>query len=205
MNESLPISIIVIADDPLVRAGLASSLDDGEDFEVLAQFPLLDLEEDSFERLGADIIIIDEGWGHDHNRDAMLFLPEEIPILRLVDPALLETISRVPADSLISRQTSSEAIRRAIQAVVAGWIILDPRISRNQSAITERDFSALTDREHEVLELVAEGLTNRAISAELDISENTVKYHIASIFNKLDVQSRTEAVVLAARAGLLPL
>ena len=63
----------------------------------------------------------------------------------------------------------------------------------------------LTDREHEVLTLVSEGLTNKAMAAQLEISENTVKYHVNSILSKLGAQSRTEAVVTAARSGLLPL
>jgi DNA-binding NarL/FixJ family response regulator len=205
VNESPPVSIVVIADDPLVRAGLASSLDDGEVFDVLAQFPLSGLEANDLEMPGADIFIVDEGWGDEGIRDDHLLLPEEVPILRLVDPSLLEKTAKIPTHSLISRETALDPLKSAIQAVAAGWIILDPLVSAYQHDVTEQDYAALTDREHEVLELVAEGMTNRAISTRLEISENTVKFHINSIFNKLSVQSRTEAVVLAVRIGLLPL
>ena len=61
----------------------------------------------------------------------------------------------------------------------------------------------LTKREHEVLKLLAEGLSNRSIAVQLEISEHTVKYHVNSILRKLGAQSRTEAVVRATRSGLI--
>jgi DNA-binding CsgD family transcriptional regulator len=63
----------------------------------------------------------------------------------------------------------------------------------------------LTDREREVLDLVALGLANKAIAARLGISDHTVKFHLGSIFGKLNVESRTEAVTVAARLGLIAL
>jgi DNA-binding NarL/FixJ family response regulator len=204
VSPSLPVRIIIIADDPLVRAGLTASLDDGEDIEVVAQFPLSELDEGSLDSVEADVFLIDEGWGEEIRQLENLPLPEGKVMIRLVDPSLLENHLGIPAHSLISRERPSEALRSVIFAAQEGWIILDPITSKDPAHIGQH-YDVLTDRESEVLELIAEGLTNRAISTQLEISENTVKYHVNAIFAKLGAQSRTEAVVLAARAGLLPL
>jgi two-component system nitrate/nitrite response regulator NarL len=204
VSGSIPVNIVILADDPLVRAGLASSLGDGE-ISVVAQLPLSGFDDEDIGGIDADIFVIDEGW-EDTEAIAIPESVEGLDILRLVDPSVLESGPVNTAGSMISRESLPEAIRIAIHAVVAGWIVLDPLTADNRSMKEAPDIvGQLTEREQEVLELVAEGLTNRGISIKLDISENTVKYHINAILSKLGAQSRTEAVVVAARAGLIPL
>ena len=71
--------------------------------------------------------------------------------------------------------------------------------------MSDDSVEALTPREHDVLTLLAQGLTNRAIAQTLNISDHTVKYHVTSLMSKLGAQSRTEAAVKATRLGYLPL
>ena len=103
----------------------------------------------------------------------------------------------------------------AIRAVLAGLTVIDPVIAGSWlrpspgpdlaearvALVGATDI--LTDREHQVLELVAAGLPNKAIARELGISEHTVKFHVGSLLGKLGAGSRTEAVTLATRRGLL--
>ncbi|HMM42300.1 MAG TPA: helix-turn-helix transcriptional regulator, partial [Thermomicrobiales bacterium] len=88
-----------------------------------------------------------------------------------------------------------------------GLVVLDPAVAPLSVAAPLQPDSddILTDRERQVLALVALGLPNKAIAVELDISEHTVKFHVAAILGKLDAASRTEAVTVAARRGLLVL
>jgi DNA-binding NarL/FixJ family response regulator len=205
-SDSTPINIIVLADDPLVRAGLASSLSQDEEFRVVAQLQISDLEAEEELLIDADVLLIDVGWSTDQREDGNLIPDDEVPVLRLVDPSLLETSVRISSLSMISRESGTEAIKAALHAVLSGWVVLDPLLMTNQVSTARHDLDELlTDRELEVLLNVAEGLTNRAISKELSISDNTVKYHLNAIMSKLGAQSRTEAVVIAARAGLIPL
>lgn len=136
-----------------------------------------------------------------------------------VGEALREGVVR----AVLPRAASGGEIVAAVEAVSAGLVAIDPEIlaallstpaadaeetlaapgAGGRLPPTEADRSALTPREREVLEMLAEGLSNKEIAWRLDISEHTVKFHVASVFAKLDVSTRTEAVMEGLRRGLL--
>ena len=103
----------------------------------------------------------------------------------------------------------AEEIERAIQAVDAGLVVVTPRllpaVVPESRPIVDALAEPLSDRELEVLELIVEGLSNKLIAHRLAISEHTIKTHVASILSKLGATSRTEAVALAIRRGLVML
>ena len=108
------------------------------------------------------------------------------------------------------RELAPERIYAAALAVLEGLIVITPEIASKmlvtESAFAkEDDYDSLTPRELEVLCHLAEGLTNKAIAQQLEISDHTVKFHVNAILNKLHAQSRTEAVVRATRQGLIAL
>ena len=113
--------------------------------------------------------------------------------------------------AVLPRHASSEEIVAAIEAVAAGLVVLHPEAMTSlRSASLARPGAVaavadqrLTAREIEILGLIAEGLGNKAIAARLRISDHTVKFHIASIFTKLSAGSRTEAVTIGVRQGLI--
>lgn len=113
--------------------------------------------------------------------------------------------------ALLSVETEADPLVAAIQAVVAGLTVVEPAIldeERGILASLQRTGIAaahdvLTPREHQVLALVAAGLPNKTIARELGISEHTAKFHVGSLLTKLGAASRTEAVTLAARRGIL--
>ncbi|HEX2619265.1 MAG TPA: response regulator transcription factor, partial [Phototrophicaceae bacterium] len=108
---------------------------------------------------------------------------------------------------LLLRDSPPDMLAAALMAVCYGLITLDPALA---GAVMVADVTsletleeALTPRESEVLQLLAEGLPNKTIAQRLGISPNTVKFHINAILTKLGVQSRTEAVIRATRLGLV--
>jgi len=107
----------------------------------------------------------------------------------------------------LPRQVDGERLTAALNAIAAGLLVLDPGQRALLTPLPETDpvelLEPLTPREEDVLALLADGLTNRAIARQLAISENTVKFHVQSLLGKLDAQSRTDAVVRATRLGLL--
>jgi DNA-binding NarL/FixJ family response regulator len=125
----------------------------------------------------------------------------------LPDESLAADAWAIGPGGLLLRTAPPERLATALQAMADGLIVLDPRfppdqLRRSASSASSTD---LTPREREVLQLVAEGLSNRAIALRLSISEHTVKFHINAIMEKLGAQSRTEAVVRATRLGLIVL
>jgi two-component system, NarL family, response regulator YdfI len=117
------------------------------------------------------------------------------------------------------KEAGTAELARAIEAVGSGLVVVQPPLDRRLftpanlspdpfpagEGETRAEVEALTAREHEVLQLVAEGLPNKLIALKLGISEHTVKFHVTSILSKLDASSRTEAVRLGARRGLVVL
>ena len=108
---------------------------------------------------------------------------------------------------VLLRDANEERLTAALVAVAAGLVVISPSLigvlAREDAA--ESAAIDLTPREVEVLSLLAEGLTNKAIAHRLTISEHTVKFHVNAIMGKLDAQSRTDAVVRATRQGLIAL
>jgi two-component system, NarL family, nitrate/nitrite response regulator NarL len=100
------------------------------------------------------------------------------------------------------------ALAAAVHAAAVGLIVLDPTVAGatgiHAHARTSDNAETLTTRERQVLLLVAEGLPNKAIARELGISEHTAKFHVGSLLGKLGAASRTEAVTVATRRGILP-
>lgn len=132
------------------------------------------------------------------------------------DPAWVRSALRASAHAIISRDASAEDMQIALQAAEAGFILLHPTsvqgLLQNNTIAEVNDISGedlpredLTTRESEVLRLVGLGLGNKEIDARLAISEHTAKFHISSILSKLHAGSRTEAVSLGIRRGLIPI
>ncbi len=204
--------VLIVADDPLARAGLALLLAETPDCVVVGQVSGAASLDDDLALYEPDVIVWDTGW--DPAREAAaLRLPEAgedtPPLVALVpDGAGVEALwAQSSAQAILLREASPEQIGAAIRAVVAGLVVLDAGLAAGlapgEPASPALPAEDLTPREMEVLRLLAEGLSNRAIAHRLDISEHTVKFHVNAIMTKLDAQSRTDAVVRATRLGLI--
>ena len=211
-----------MADDPLARAGLAAVLTHGASVTVVGQIEGKSATPSAVKVFRPTVVVWDLGWESDWGPAARLeqlsALSEgEIPIVALVsDKGQAVGAWLAGSRGLMLRASPGANLRAAVRAVSQGLMALDPELSQALLPATERSGERpagpegseltpreLTSRETQVLQLLAEGLPNKVIASQLDISEHTVKFHINSIMGKLGAQSRTDAVMRATRSGLI--
>jgi DNA-binding NarL/FixJ family response regulator len=156
-----------------------------------------------------DLVLWDLGWATGEALEALAEVGDAgPPVLALVGEAANAAEAwAAGARGLLLREAGVEAIAAAIVALAQGLAVLAPELA--SAVVAPRPQGAaplleeLTPREKQVLDLLADGLANKAIAGRLGISEHTVKFHLNAIMGKLGAQSRTEAVVLATRLGLV--
>lgn len=193
--------VLIIADDPLVRGGLAALV--GERCTIVGQIAP---DADSLAVYAPEVVLWDLGWDPLGVPDALEGLVESgTPVVVLLpDATFAAPIWSAGVRGLLLRNADADRVLAALNAAVCGLAVHDPALAAPAAfvppVVTASD---LTARETDVLQLLAEGSTNRAIAQQLDISEHTVKFHINAILGKLHAQSRTEAVVQAIRLGLI--
>jgi DNA-binding NarL/FixJ family response regulator len=205
----MDLRLLIIADDLLARAGLVALLANQPDCTVVGQVAS---EVDLLAKLDIyqpDILLWDLGWNPTLVLEQLANLPEiEVPAVVLVPELIYATAAwATGVQGLLPRNIDAEKLVAALQAANQGLITLDPELARlllpniqtNLAPVAE----TLTPRELEVLHHLAQGLPNKTIAHQLDISEHTVKFHVNAIMGKLGAQSRTEAVVRATQLGLI--
>jgi NarL family two-component system response regulator YdfI len=191
----------------VVRAGLESlvrsipSLEFAGTVDVFRQTPS--------EILG-DVLLIEIGDSRDQEWRVLADLPiPAVLLLDSTDSALVSSALRAGIRGTIPVDATPEEIEGAVHAVHAGLVVTTlaslAEFLPDAQPLAEELAEPLSDRELEVLELLVEGLSNKLVAHRLSISEHTVKTHVASIFAKLGVSSRTEAVSQAIRRGLVML
>jgi two-component system, NarL family, nitrate/nitrite response regulator NarL len=204
-GQGARLRVLVVAASPALRAGLVS---------LLASDRVLDPIVAEGVELGdagsaPSAIVVDYSVGE---LEEILSITEAFPGAPLVmigaDPATDGPgLSGAPV-AYLPGDVDAAALAAAVHAAAAGLIVLDPSVAGatgvHAHARTSENAETLTAREREVLLLVAEGLPNKAIARELGISEHTAKFHVGSLLGKLGAASRTEAVTLATRRGILP-
>lgn len=200
--------VFVLARSTVVRAGLESIVQSSSVLELAgasewAHFIQGDLE-------GVDAVLADLGEIEHGVVGSLGTLP--VPVVLLLeawDDGTLGDALRSGIRGIISTESSADEIEGAIQAVTAGLVAISPTAAAlllgEPRTPAEALREPLSDRELEVLNLIAEGLSNKLIAYRLDISEHTVKTHVTAVLAKLAAASRTEAVTQAVRRGLLML
>jgi two-component system, NarL family, nitrate/nitrite response regulator NarL len=205
-SDALALRLALVAEDPLARGALARSLMD-QALAVVASGTLAEVEATPLEP-SPDAVLWDVGL-HPSRPGGRLEAPDlGAPVLALVpDEPAGEGALGAGVRGLLFRDVAPAPLLAALGAVARGLCVFDPALSplraSPRAALPGPD--ALTPREREVLALVAEGLSNKAIAERLDISEHTAKFHVNAVLAKLGVQRRTEAIVRAARLGLVTL
>jgi len=200
--------VLIVADDPLARGGLAA-LFDGQPGYALAGSVAFD---DTFDEVLAlflpDVALWDLGFRDSLAVEVPDFEEARLPVVALVpDASRTRDAWAAGARGLLLRDAMPSVIATALVAAQQGLVVIDAALADAVLALRAEVHEAdgLTPREREVLDLLAEGLPNKLIADRLGVSEHTVKFHVGAVLSKLGVQSRTEAVIRAARLGLLML
>jgi DNA-binding NarL/FixJ family response regulator len=198
------IRVLVVDDHPVVRQGLVSVLEDDASFEVVGSVESAEAALPVVRGRQPDVVLLDlELPGVDGVAAIPRFLDAR-PELRVLIFTAYDTDERVVgamragARGYLLKGAPADEIARAIKTVAGGGSYLEPRVaSAVFSELRGATHRALTQREREVLGLVADGLSNKQIARELSVSERTVKFHVASLFRKLGADNRAQAVALA--------
>jgi DNA-binding NarL/FixJ family response regulator len=209
------IGVVVVAALPSVRAGLQVLVGGEPDITVLATRAGAADDDTPDGPAEPDVLLVEvESDRHGLPEHLAARYPAAAQVLLLDGPEAYRPPDEDAARpwAALLKDAGAEEILAAIRAVARGLVVLDPAIARlttlrTPSAVRFEDElgEALTERESEVLQLLALGLPNKTIASRLGISEHTAKFHVGSIMAKLGAASRTEAVTLAARRGLLVL
>jgi DNA-binding NarL/FixJ family response regulator len=214
MSES--IRILVVDDHPIVRDGLVAILTTQSDFEVVGEAPNGNEAVERARLLHPDLLLLDLEMPGIDGVEVIRRLRESMPEIRVIvftafdtDERILSAV-RAGAQGYLLKGVPRDDLFRAIRVVKEGGSLLQPVVASKllQHMADEHaapSIEALTEREKEVLALLALGATNREIAGKLFISERTAKFHVSSILGKLGAGNRTEAVSIAAQMGLVDL
>ena len=211
------IRVVVADDQPLVRTGLRMILSDAADLEIVGEAA----DGDEAVALAAaerpDVVLMDvrmPGMGGIDATRAVTAVEDPPRVLVLTTFDLDEVVYdalRAGASGFLLKDAPEERLLTAIRVVAEGGSLFAPTVTRRlieefarrPRAMAPSGLEALTERESEVLRLVARGLSNTEIAGELFVSENTVKTHVARVLMKLGLRDRVQAVVLAYETGLV--
>lgn len=200
------VRVLILADDPLARAGLAALLGDQPGIAITGQAAPGDDLPGGLDVYRPDAVVWDLGWDSGPIPEVLLDWAEDgPPVVALVaDETGAAEAWTAGARAVLARSVPAETLVAALGAAAHGLAVLDPALAGGLPLARPASPPAeLTARELDVLRLLAEGLPNKAIAQRLAISEHTVKFHLNAILGKLGAQSRTEAVVVAIRLGLI--
>jgi NarL family two-component system response regulator YdfI len=197
------IRLLIAAPSAVVRAGLEALVVSSLDAELLGSFPDLS----AVESLRPDVVLsalpMDEispaADGHG---------PAFVVLADVAQPVWTREAVRLGVRAVLPTSASAAEILAAIEAAATGLAVLDPRdleglLSTTSPQLASHEAPSLTARELEVFRMMAEGSANKTIAWKLKISEHTVKFHVAAILSKLNASSRTEAVAVGVRKGMI--
>ncbi|OIV35923.1 DNA-binding response regulator [Mangrovactinospora gilvigrisea] len=206
------VRVVLVDDHPVVRAGLRALLAAADGIEVVGEAGSADEAVARAAAGGADVVLMDlnlggGGDGAEATR-RIRALPEPRPRVLVLttydsDADILRAVE-AGATGYLLKDAEPEELLRALRTAASGETVLAPVVASRLVSRMRDPAPALTSREAEILRLVAEGRSNRAIARGLFVTEATVKSHLVHVFTKLGVDSRTAAVAEARRRGLLP-
>jgi DNA-binding NarL/FixJ family response regulator len=200
--------VLVVSADPLSRSGLATLLAGQPGIAVAGEAAPDRALPAAARRLDPDVAAWDAGSGDAFEAPLREVSGAGLPVVAVVSSgAQARPALAAGARGLVLRDAAADRLAAALAAVARGLWALDGALAPDlvRPAASAEPPEPLTPREVEVLGLLSEGLANKAIAARLGISEHTAKFHVNAILGKLGAESRSEAIVRAARLGLVVL
>ncbi|MFN2190099.1 MAG: response regulator [Candidatus Promineifilaceae bacterium] len=209
------IRILIVDDYAVVREGLRAFISTETNMEVVGEAADGVSATEQCQALKPDVVVIDIALPNNEGLEAIRAIKETCPhlhILVLTDQGGEERVlasMKAGAQGYILKDATTQDVIKAISDVYRGEVVLHPSVAyvllralQTEDENDETALKTLTSRETEVLQLVALGLTNQDIAAQLSIDERTVRVHVTHILQKLGLHNRTQAALFALRHGL---
>jgi len=214
-GRTAALRVAIVDDHPMFRMGLAAAVDEMEGIELVGQAARVSDVADLVTAAAPDVLLLDvrleDGSGLEVNRWLAEFHPRVRVIMLTMseDHDTMLTALRDGAAGYLVKGAGPERVERALRTVAAGDVVLDQTLigavtelaQARRTALT-RPFPQLTEREFDILVLLAQGLDNPSIARQLVLSPKTVRNHVSNVFAKLQVPDRAGAIVLAHRHGV---
>ena len=212
------IKVVIVDDHPLFRAGAASSFAAERDFEVVGEASSGSAALEMIEKHLPDVVLLDIRLDGDVNgiQLAKWIRAEELDVkvvmlTNYANEPYVRASMETGVDGYLLKDTPASEVIESLRMIIQGRTVFSTRVSEkivrgylNSSAKAEiASPDRLTYREVEVLQLLVKGAANSDIASQLHVSPGTVQFHLSSIYSKLGVQGRVEAIVKAAREGLI--
>ena len=214
-----PLKVIVVDDQAIVRGGVRAMLDAADDIEVVGEAEDGGQAVELVLRAHPDVVVMDVRMPNVDGIEAtrrLMAAGSRARVLMLttfnMDEYVFQSM-RAGAAGFLLKATPPERLAEAVRIVAAGDSLLDPMITRrlvehflaqpSTDPKLQEPLDTLTDREKEILKLLARGLSNAEMGEQLFLSETTVKSYVTRLLGKLDVRTRVQAVVLAYETGLV--
>ena len=211
-NGGRAIRILLAAASAVRRAGLETLVKNSPSLKLVGSLQGIRTVAQRVVDLQPDVVLLDLG-PQDSGFTALPVIEGGLPIVALIDEPDSDWTARAlrsGVKAILPRDAGMDEILPAIQAAYTGLVLLDPEAAQNLAARVRSSAASrittseeLTPREVGVLRMLAEGLGNRQMAQRLGISDHTVKFHISSILDKLGASTRTEAVTMGIRMGLI--
>ena len=211
-TSSVPIHVLLADDHAIVRAGIRQVLEHAGDIQIVAEASDGEVAKTLIQQHQPDVAVLDLQMPKASGIEVTRWVRAEVKNVGVLvltaynDDPYVMAVLQAGANGYVLKTASPEEIIQAVRDVHEGKSVLDPAIAQKLMAHIFTSSKTplvedLTDRELEVLSLTAKGNTNKAIGAQLGISDRTVQGHLAHIFDKLQASSRTEAVMRAVSLG----
>ena len=211
----MTIRVGIVDDHPMFRLGLEAAISEMDGIELVARVGSAGAVADVLADVQVDVLLLDvrleDGSGLEVNRWVRQHLPDVRVVMLTMsedhDTAL--TALRDGARGYLVKGAGPERVEHAIRTAMAGDVVLDQslvtgvtEIAEARRSVVARPFTELTDREFDVLALVAEGIDNASIARTLSLSPKTVRNHVSNVFAKIGAADRASAIVIARRRGV---
>lgn len=203
-----PIRIVIADDHPMFREGVVHSLEGEADFEIVGQASSGEEAYEIISKKLPDLVLLDITMPGEGGIETTRRVAANFPVIKIViltasenDDDLLNAL-KAGASGYVVKGVAAKELVHVVRAVSGGGTFISPTMADDllrelQSPSSLNPLNALTEREHQILKLVARGMTNREIGLQLHLSEKTIKHYMTNILAKLHVTSRVQAALLA--------
>jgi DNA-binding NarL/FixJ family response regulator len=211
----MPIRVAIVDDHPMFRLGLAAAIKEMDGIELVGEAQRADQVQALVETELPVVLLLDVRLPDASGLEVNRWLAEHHPEVRVVMLTMSEdldnalTALRDGASGYLVKGAGPERVEHAIRTVASGDVVLDHSLAQGVTELaqarrgsTRRAFPQLTNREFDILQLLAEGLDNATIARQLFLSPKTVRNHVSNVFSKIEAPDRPGAIVLAHRHGL---